>query len=96
MESFAYLWAGGRGSYGMNKGKACFEMKVRRTFCVLLLAFCLCGVKGSLTDLWLWNLQVIEKIPVKHVKSKNMDVHDVQIGWSLANGSLLLGKAHSP
>lgn len=37
-------------------------------------------------------IQVTEKIPVKHLYTKDIDIHEVRVGWSLNTSGMLLGK----
>ena len=38
-EGFAFMWAGVRGSYGVSKGKVCYEVKVCVTTVIISLVF---------------------------------------------------------
>lgn len=98
MESFAYLWSGGKATYGVSQGKACFEMKVisrAPSPYEMFLFFMKDKNTSDVNFLLFFYFQITEKITVKHI-SKNMEIHDVQVGWSPATGSLLLGEDRAP
>lgn len=41
---------------------------------------------------FIFDFQVTEKIPVRHLYTKDIDIHEVRIGWSLTTSGMLLGK----
>ena len=92
VEGFAFMWAGARSNYGVNKGKVAFEMKVRvkssslHSFrakddllvCKLLL--CLIG------------FQILEHLNVDHLPPEETSRHVVRVGFSTDATTLQLGK----
>ena len=92
VEGFAFMWAGARSNYGVNKGKVAFEMKVRvkssslhsfrakDDLLVCRLLLCLIG------------FQILEHLNVDHLPPEETSRHVVRVGFSTDASTLQLGK----